>query len=82
MLSLPWLDCSELPRSASPSRPSATRPTHTWAAGGGGSGDGGERCGAGRLLVEAHEALNVWYDGFIFDGVCDALTRMAVVDAR
>ena len=31
-----------------------------------------------RLLVEAHEALNVWHDGFIFDGVCDTLAQMAV----
>ena len=31
-----------------------------------------------RLLVEAHEALNAWHDGFIFDGVCDTLAQMAV----
>ena len=28
--------------------------------------------------IKAHEALNVWHDGFIFDGVCDMLAQMAV----
>jgi hypothetical protein len=32
--------------------------------------------------VEAHEALNLWHDGFIFDGVCDTLAQMAEADAR
>jgi hypothetical protein len=38
--------------------------------------------GPARLLVEAHEALNLWHDGFIFDGVCDTLAQMAEADAR
>ena len=77
LLSLPWVDCAEpLPSSLrpSPARPSPpASPALTAAA--------GELGRSGRLLVEAHEALNVWHDGFLFDGVCDALAQMAETEA-
>eukprot|EP00908_Phaeocystis_cordata_P013507 Transcript_24568.p3 GENE.Transcript_24568~~Transcript_24568.p3 ORF type:complete len:268 (+),score=102.58 Transcript_24568:1695-2498(+) len=69
LLSLPWVESAEpLP---SPPRPA---PHATPPRAGEGGGDGG--AGAERLLVEAHEALNAWYDGFVFDGVCEALGAM------
>ena len=69
LLSLPWVESAEpLP---SPPRPA---PPATPPRAGEGGGDGG--AGAERLLVEAHEALNAWYDGFVFDGVCEALGAM------
>tara|TARA_B100000768_G_scaffold130359_1_gene120961 strand:- start:73 stop:366 length:294 start_codon:yes stop_codon:yes gene_type:complete len=82
LLSLPWVDCTEItspPSEITPSRPSRPSPAASPAAAAAGELELGSPV---RLLVEAHEALNVWHDGFIFDGVCDTLVQMTEADAR
>ena len=81
LLSLPWVDCTEItspPSEITPSRPSRPSRPSPAASPGAATASELELGGAGkRLLVEAHEALNVWHDSFIFDGVCDTLAQMA-----
>ena len=70
LLSLPWV--SEPPDALA--SPAAGEDD---AGGAGGVGGGGGGAAQERLLVEAHAALNGWYDAFVYEGVCDELGQMA-----